>query len=392
MIFLIAAEETAGVMMDNAQKELVKLLKGSLFGMNVEPDENVDWEAVIQEARAQTVTALAAGAIEKEHSEDWNQDVLRNIYGFMRVLQAQSDLIELFKTREIPLVILKGTAAAMYYPVPERRAMGDIDFLVPQDRFDPALQLMEDHGYRFIHQGPRHTELMKDGIEFELHRQFSRIDDSLTEGFDRREIAEIKGHAFPVLPKKENGLILLSHAAMHLQQGKLGLRQVIDWMMYVHCCLDDAAWYNGFQQLAAKYGLEKLAVTLTWLCREWLGLPGKITWCEEADPLLAEQLLDEVFKRGNFGRKLDKDRRLETVVVSIRRLGFFHYLQHGGLYNWQASRKYPVLRPFAWAYQLCRWGKKGAGMIFRPRKMKDEMDTGRDLYSLNKQLGLYDSQ
>lgn len=383
----------AGAMMiDNAQKELIKLLKGSLFDLKVELDEHVDWEAVIQEARDQTVTALAAGSIEKEHSEDWNQDVLRSIYGFMRVLQAQSDLVELFEAEDIPLVILKGAAAAIYYPVPERRAMGDIDFLVPQDRFDPALQLMKDHGYRFIHQGPRHNELMKDGIEFELHRQFSIIDESLIECFDRREVAEIKGHPFPVLARKENGLTLLSHAAMHLQQGNLGLRQVIDWMMYVHSCLDDEAWYNGFQQLAAKYGLEKLAVTLTWLCREWLGLPDKITWFEEADQRLAEQLLDEVFKRGNFGRKLDKDRRLETVVVGIRRLGFFHYLQHGGLYKWQASRKYPVLRPFAWAYQLCRWGKKGAGLLFRPQRIKDELDTGRDLYSLNKQLGLYDSK
>lgn len=383
----------AGAMMiDNAQKELIKLLKGSLFDLKVELDEHVDWEAVIQEARDQTVTALAAGSIEKGCSEDWNRAVIRNIYGFMRILHAQSDLIELFEAEDIPLVILKGAAAAIYYPVPERRAMGDIDFLVPQDRFDPALQLMKDHGYRFIHQGPRHTELMKDGIEFELHRQFSRIDDSLTEGFDRREVAEIKGHPFPVLPRMENGLTLLSHAAMHLQQGKLGLRQVIDWMMYVHCCLDDEAWYNGFQQLAGRYGLERLAITLTWLCQEWLGLPDEITWCKEADPLLAEQLLDEVFKRGNFGRKLGDVRELESTSVSIRKIGFFHYLQQGGLHNWLASRKYPVLRPFAWAYQLCRWGKKGAGLIFRPRKIKDELDAGRDLYSLNKGLGLYDSQ
>ena len=380
------------MMIDNAQMELIKLLKCSLFGENVEPHEHVDWDAVLREAKAQTVAALAAGSIENGCSEDWDRAVIRNIYGFMRILHAQSDLIELFKAGDIPLIILKGTAAAMYYPVPERRAMGDIDFLVPQDQFDLALQLMKDNDYGYINEGPRHAEFVKDGIEFELHRQFSRIDECLTECFDRRQVTGIKGHSFPVLPEKENGLTLLSHAAMHLQQGKLGLRQVIDWMMYVHCCLDDEAWYNGFQQLAGRYGLERLAITLTWLCQEWLGLPDEITWCKEADPLLAEQLLDEVFKRGNFGRKLGDFRELESTSVSIRKIGFFHYLQQGGLHNWLASRKYPVLRPFAWAYQLCRWGKKGAGLIFRPRKIKDELDAGRDLYSLNMRLGLYDSQ
>ena len=130
------------MMIDNAQMELIKLLKCSLFGENVEPHEHVDWDAVLREAKAQTVAALAAGSIENGCSEDWDRAVIRNIYGFMRILHAQSDLIELFKAGDIPLIILKGTAAAMYYPVPERRAMGDIDFLVPQDQFDLALQLL----------------------------------------------------------------------------------------------------------------------------------------------------------------------------------------------------------------------------------------------------------
>ena len=37
---------------------------------------------------------------------------------------------QLFENNNIPLVILKGTAAAMYYPKPQLRTMGDIDFLV----------------------------------------------------------------------------------------------------------------------------------------------------------------------------------------------------------------------------------------------------------------------
>ena len=44
-------------------------------------------------------------------------------------------------------MILKGAAAAGYYPDPAGRAMGDVDFLVPRERYEDALHLMTEQGY-----------------------------------------------------------------------------------------------------------------------------------------------------------------------------------------------------------------------------------------------------
>ena len=65
-------------------------------------------------------------------------------------------------------MILKGAAAAVYYPDPAGRAMGDVDFLVPRERYEDALHLMTEQGYRQFSEGERHAEFMKDGVEFEL--------------------------------------------------------------------------------------------------------------------------------------------------------------------------------------------------------------------------------
>ena len=98
------------------------------------------------------------------------------------MLHGQTQLVKLFEEAGIPLVILKGTAAAMYYPEPFRRMMGDVDFLVPQDRFDDAARLMEANGYKAFHElqkqldtprRSRHIEFCKDEIEYELHHHFS---------------------------------------------------------------------------------------------------------------------------------------------------------------------------------------------------------------------------
>lgn len=48
----------------------------------------------------------------------------------------------------------------------------------------------------------------------------------------------------------------------HLKSG-LGLRQVIDWMMYVNKELDDDFWENGFGTAAVDASMDKLAVTVT---------------------------------------------------------------------------------------------------------------------------------
>ena len=235
---------------------------------------------------------------------------------------------------------------------------------------------------------------MKDGVEFELHHRFSteglEVEPALIAGLARAETKNLCGQAFPMLPERENGLVLLAHVCFHLRSGRLGLRQVIDWMMYVHRCLDDEAWENGFREMAAEYGLETLAITMTRMCREWLGLPDSITWDRNADPETALELLETVFARGNFGRKLGEERRVEGVGVNVRRKGgLFCYLQDAGLKHWEAARRYPVLRPFAWGYQLCRWVKLGCRYVLHPSGIRKQLDSGKNLYALQQKLGVF---
>ena len=195
-------------------------------------------------------------------------------------------------------------------------------------KFEEAAELMEKNGYLLSHpsssENPRHLGYTKNGVRFELHHHFSQddldIDDVLIDGLNHRVWASGGNYRFPMLPRLSNGLVLLDHLRHHLKTG-LGLRLVIDWMMYVNAEVDDSFWETEFGVVAKEKGLDTLAKTVTRMCQLWLGLPETITWCADADEKLCGQLLDALFSSGNFGRKSGEQEHVEAVGARIRNIG-----------------------------------------------------------------------
>ena len=310
---------------------------------------------------------------------------------FIRYTYAEKQLIDLLNTNNVPFVILKGTAAAIYYPEPYRRSFGDIDFLVPAEFFSEAIQLMKSDGYSEAKvQGDLEREyvFIKDGYAFELHKCFSYpdldIEQYVSEGVEKRETAHINEHEFPMLPPLANGIVLLAHMRAHLKSG-IGLRQVIDWMMYCAKVLDEEFWSSSFKPVLDDLGLTTLAVTAAALCQRYLGLTDSITWCCEADEALVDQLLRVLLSSGNFGVKNSSGNNVETVTAAIRSHGLFRYLQHAGENNWTLYHRYSWLRPLCWLYQVFRYIRQGIG---RGNKLKEDLRRGNDRYELLKRLGI----
>ena len=376
------------------QQALLELLKVSLFGTEPVFPEGVDWDDVLQEAKDQTVVALAAPAVPEEKAEKWRVPATRNKMRFFQILDEQTNLVKLYQESGIPLVILKGCAAAMYYPEPLQRTMGDIDFIVTPERFEDARRLMVDSGYKFDHDlgKDREYSYRKGDIILELHHRYSdeewNIDPLIMDGLTHPVLNELYGKAFPTLPTEINGLVLLDHIRHHMRQG-LGIRQIIDWMMFVHSFSGDDAWKQRFAPLVREAGLETFAATVTKMCRLWFGLPDDITWCDYADDDLVQELLETLFQFGNFGNKTSKEERpVEVVTMNIRKEGLLRYLQIVGKSNWKACQKHKILRPFAWLYQIFRYIVKGFTELFRGEKIVKDLESGNKKSDFMKKTGI----
>lgn len=385
------------------EKAVLDILKADLFSSEIVLPKKLDWNKVVNELKAHTVAAIGLDWISQNRPEvmkpQWTIDSMK-LYGLtMQVLHGQQELVELMQKNSIDIAIMKGSAAAVCYTQPTLRKMGDVDFLVREKDYEKACRIMRDNGYVYVKGNGEdfHIEYTKDGVAFEIHRRPSgvakgklgkSIMDIIVNGLDHTEQIQYDEFSFPVLPKLQNGLTLILHISHHLRAG-LGLRQIIDWMMFVSKNLDDNTWYSEFQPVFKKLELEKLAVTVTKMCRIYLGLVSEnITWCDDVSEDLCNELISFIMEQGNFGRK--KADRTTITVLSVNKNIFwtFKNLHNRGMYNSETIRNHKLLHPFAWIYQVCRYIKYGFNRKNPIKSLRSDLDENKRRKKLISKLGI----
>ncbi len=334
----------------------LEVIRESLWNKKKDLLLEVDWNTYT-ELKKQAVLSLAIPILSRvsmssDLCSSWKEEILHQIS-----YNINCQHIQLHLPITVPYVVLKGTSAAQYYPYPEYRTMGDIDIMTRREDFDLVYQELLDGGYQIVNDSDREVSFMKDGIIIELHRYFASLNDP-----DQSKYLDdlILNNILPshVLPDMINGLVLLEHISQHLEHG-LGLRQIIDWMMFVEKCLPDDKW-EEFETMAKGIGLKRLAVITTRMCEIYLGLSDR-TWCKNADASICKQLMEYVLHCGNFGNKWKTEEEIGKIVFTYiwRPIAAFKWFQERGLQNWKAAQDHALLRPFAWIYQIGRYISKG---------------------------------
>lgn len=347
----------------NSTEEMFLLLKESLFSEAQDlPYQTSDWDwpYIYKELCDHSIAGLPYRFLksdiipDKKLCNEWEKRCLLQFRRWAHVMYGQQKLLHLLDENHIDCVILKGSAAALLYPQPTLRAMGDVDFLVRREDYERTAGLLEQNGYQLTHEKnvkAHHYVYIKEDILYELHKRMAIVresDEELNELFDdgvtNREIKQEGKYSFPVLPTNLNGLVLLFHINQHLRSG-LGLRQIIDWMMYV-----EKNGIEGMLPLLRKTEMEKFAFTVTAMCQKYLGLK---TIVPIEDDYPCDELMAFVLAKGNFGRLAGMKGKVASVFLDMSSpIRVFKRLQAGGQDRWKAVKKHKVLRPFAWIYQI----------------------------------------
>lgn len=340
--------------MTEENRQLLEILRHSLWDDGKQGIEIPD--RIRSELCDQAVESLTAIAYSDTQNLKYEQTAR-----FVRMAHMQMEAVQRLQGVNIPVVVIKGTAAGIYYPRPVLRTYGDIDLMVQPEQYHAAIQTLCDDGW---HQDGEidgiHTPFSKNNERLELHQCPSGIENDkegqyihqfLLSGFsDIQEGVIEQGQCrFPMLPWQPNGLELIWHFRVHLNNG-IGLRHVIDWMMFVNSCLDDQA-FQQFKPILEQARLLMLAKAVTRMCQLYLGLKDEnITWCADVDASLCAGLMDFIFEQGNFGNKRSDDRTVKAMTRYRSLSSLLVGMQRKGLREWLAAQKHPVLRPFAWLY------------------------------------------
>ena len=354
-------------MTDKLIDNSLQLIKDSLWNTTTDPQTSslCSGEEIYLFFLQHAIAAIPGNLIQNLQlpeavKAEWTKHVFQQVYTYKTYEYNQELVLKKLNQNAIPVVVIKGTAASQYYPIPEFRAVGDIDLLVRPDDFFRAKDVLISCGFDELYPNTpvdRHLNLVKGQVHIELHRRFASeyvIDDP--RAFDEMLFSDITLEHYK-LRESSNGLVLLEHIAQHLNAG-IGLRQIIDWMLFVSSYLDDDAWESEFKSLVEKTGLKELAISLTHMCQAYLGLPeNSINWCNDADESLCHELMEYILCCGNFGHSRNTfDSGVITQIPSIEHpIRLFRYVQKHGKDNWVACQKYPALKPFAWIYQSLKY-------------------------------------
>ena len=361
------------------QQYILNILSAFLRGEKCKdaPPAALDWKAFLKEAQAQGVCAICyfcmdKNAIPENAKKQWSDAAYHGIGSSFRVMEAHSRICKLLEENGVPTVCLKGYASAFYYPHPEYRAMGDVDFFVEDAYRAKARELLIANGYEEKDLKRHHDWLYYlHGISYELHFAFSGVPHgkegepflhALEGAVRERQWVKSKAGEIAIPSDFHHGLIILLHTASHLLSGGLGLRHLCDWAAFVNY-FDGSQFQRMFQKAFEDLRIWRFAQVLTAVCEKYLGLE-KRSWTGDVDAAAADKLMDEFLRAGDydFNHEFNQSDLMVSEGFSVRvghRSGIGNMmavLRNAVEYHWPRTQKNKVLLFFGMVYSVARYG------------------------------------
>ena len=310
--------------MEESKNFLLALVRMALWGREESLPENApDWNEVLALAQKQTLVGLVADVIPMLPDElKPNPQMMMKIHSVaMRIIQAHSLLnrkVVDIKTRldsyGMQTVLFKGQGTALNYPKPYTRQCGDIDLYVGEKNFEQALKLLDPTSekkavdYKYV----KHFNIEEDGVSIEIHRiaetlpvrKYNKLFQQWTvdnlQGASVRRV-EIGGATVNLPPADFDAIYIMNHAWHHFINGGIGLRQLCDWTMHLHC------FHNNLDKNILEKRLQSFDLIRAWkilscVAVKYLGLPAEeCPFYDENYISKAEKVLDVIWQEGNFG-------------------------------------------------------------------------------------------
>ncbi|MDD3663036.1 MAG: nucleotidyltransferase family protein [Candidatus Pacebacteria bacterium] len=339
-----------------------------------------NWNDVFNEMRLQGVSGLVGSVLGKVLGIDtivksqWKEHIIHQVILNEKIISLQNQIQSLLNEKGIKSVVIKGTSSAAYYPNPIYRNVGDIDILVMPDQYDQACYVMVNAGYKTVmgQTSKRHTSFNINGVHVEIHHRFTAfgskqssvvLDEMIYSVMRKCDEMKYEGTLFSSLPQLENGLVILEHIAHHLRTG-IGLKHIVDWMMYVNACVDNEYWDTCFEEKVNMLGLQQFTKVITKMCTLYLGLPIiNHEWCKNADTTVCTRLIKFIIESGNHAVKKNGIDGKAEKVLNTKGTKLIIQLQNSGTVHWGMASKYRIMRPFAIIYAVIRY----ASLYFKQR-------------------------
>ena len=295
-----------------------------------------DWEALYRLSFEQTVVPIVTDGINRLPGEflPAEPERLDPFLGDMMATAKRNRMLDAFIPKvfhaleDIPVVLVKGQSLAQDYPDPERRQPGDIDLLLLPRSYEAAKSILLPKATKVSEEEPAiwHQGMHFRSIEVEIHgsigtlmsrkldRQLAAL---LEQQFDGRPFPEVSigGAGIPVPEADFNALYIFVHFLHHYWSGGVGIRQLVDWMVFVSVHKRDIHPVVLEKRLK-ELGLLHLWEVFTGFAQEYLGCPAeKLPLAARPDAKKNARIWKYIRRCGNFGKNQDRTRKEEPYLI-----------------------------------------------------------------------------
>lgn len=316
--------------------------------------EDIDWQDLLTFARKQTIVGLYWQGIQRLPADcpnkpseddvmDWIGECTKIKRRNVKTDNAVLKLCHLLDGENIGYFIFKGQAVSRYYPEPEVRISGDVDFYVCRKDWEKAIGVISKVAKITDRYSFRHLDFSMDGVPFEMHYHTALFpthnkqeywDNMIDEYFDDvLDHVDIRGTSVPTLSPTVNAIYLFIHTYHHFLKEGIALRQFIDWMMFfkakhgeiVKAELDAKLDRLGLKRAFKAFG----AILVDVLGMSSTYFPYDLT---DSDRKYESAIMEIVLKYGNFGKYGRNEQRagwthsIETGMRSLRHTFKFFWL------------------------------------------------------------------
>lgn len=227
-----------------------------------------------------------------------------------RMAEVVSQQGRLFQEFGIKAYLQKGHGVSMYYPKPDVRVSGDIDWFFPtRNDYDRANQLMKERGEGFHVQPAYSSGYSFEGVETEHHLKLIQLRNPFVLKYCRALVKELSrgnvtvefGPSKVEIPSPLLNIVQVNaHILKHQVTYGIGLRQLCDSAILYHRFHDQIDG-GELKHIYKKLGMLDWSHVLHQVLVDLLGIqPEKLPYEIEQKPGV-EWMKEYILRTGNFG-------------------------------------------------------------------------------------------
>lgn len=357
---------------------LLNVLKGFVQGEDPGPYDG-DWQSLLMLSGAQSVTGVLAYMVRSYPNEAnapaaqlMHQQLLQTVGVFSQRAEKMKQLISRMNEQGIDHLLFKGYVLKDYYPVPELRSFGDIDFLIRAEDREKSDALMMQEGFERKTDWEPVFSYLKGMEYYEIHTDVMEVDVS-----DKAEYQKYFGHTWEraklsqghtwLLSPEDHLIYLLTHIAKHISGSGAGIRMYMDIAVYLRYFEGRLDWEYLQKEIKILCFTDFLNMVLA-VVRKYFGVKSPVP-LRPVDAQVLEDFMEFTMEGGTFGHAgrdsglislKSQDRNVDSVS---RVRTFLHRLfppaeSIESRYTYLQGRHW--LLPAAWVHRLLRtrdaWG------------------------------------